>query len=55
MTCVECYTKNNFLYNWCCLHECGKHVICLNCENLNKNKNLKDCENKEKINESCNN
>lgn len=49
MSCVECSIKNNFLY------ECGKHVICLNCENLIKNKNLKDCENKEKINESCNN
>lgn len=43
MTCVGCSIKNNFPYEYCCLHECGKHEYCLDCENLNKNKDLSHC------------
>lgn len=49
MTCVGCSIKNNFPYEYCCLLECGKHEYCLDCENLNKNRDLSHCKYDEKI------
>lgn len=38
MVCYECSKINNFPYDFCCLHECGKHEFCKGCINLDKNK-----------------
>lgn len=46
MTCEKCSRKNDFPYEFCCLHECGEHIFCVNCENLNKCKDFEDCEDK---------
>lgn len=43
MTCDECSNINHFKYKYCCLHECGEHIFCLGCENVNKNKDLSGC------------
>lgn len=43
MKCEDCANINNLPFIFCCLHECGKHIFCINCENLNRNKDLSHC------------